>query len=413
MPDRTDLTLGSLLVLALFLRLWDVANPGHFRADEGMKIPAARNYVMTGHVEPDRFFHPPLKYLMYYGNLKLFGDNPYGWRMLAVLAGTVTVLIVYLLARELFDRRVALIAGAFLAVDPTHISQSRTSVDEVLLVPFFLFGCLAVLRCLKNTDRALLITAGLCFGISLSIKVYHVPAVMALGVAAVALQARDGGWKWSAAGDMLAACFLIPCTVYVVSYYGWFGRGYDFLDFLRMQGDSYRELQSMRPGDFRMGAAASDGAWAWLVKPVLHGFKYRTDGTWSEYHADVINFLVWMLTLPSLVVLARRAAKTGDRGALLLLLLFVAAYFPFVIITRPMFIYSSIVVLPFVVIAVSVLLVHAVPAYKYVLAALMAGSLLLYPLVIGKAVPDLIYDPIVSIGNIHTVEGQMRGPKGP
>jgi len=58
-------------------------------------------------------------------SMRLFGANHYGLVMLSVIAGTLTLPMVYLLGRELFNWRVGLIAMALLTVNYTHIHFSR------------------------------------------------------------------------------------------------------------------------------------------------------------------------------------------------------------------------------------------------------------------------------------------------
>lgn len=76
--------------------------------------------------------------------MRLFGKNLFGLMMHSVITGTLTVPAVYLAGREMFGRRVALIAAALLTASYTHFHFSRviltasTTLTVTLLV-FFLF----------------------------------------------------------------------------------------------------------------------------------------------------------------------------------------------------------------------------------------------------------------------------------
>jgi len=64
---------------------------------------------------------------------KVFGLNEFGERLPAAIIGILTVLAVCMLARELFDDRVALLAGLMLAISPWHIHFSRIGFRAILL----------------------------------------------------------------------------------------------------------------------------------------------------------------------------------------------------------------------------------------------------------------------------------------
>jgi 4-amino-4-deoxy-L-arabinose transferase-like glycosyltransferase len=71
----------------------------------------------------------------------VFGANPFGLRVCAALAGTLTVVFVYLLARELFSSRAAIFSAWFLAFSFWHLWLSRMAFRAVLM-PLFLSASL-------------------------------------------------------------------------------------------------------------------------------------------------------------------------------------------------------------------------------------------------------------------------------
>jgi dolichyl-phosphate-mannose-protein mannosyltransferase len=73
---RNELVLLFLLFLFAFcLRFYDLSYPDFQWMDEKIHAPAATNYWDTGHFEPDNWMHPPLKYIILSGFIRLFGDN--------------------------------------------------------------------------------------------------------------------------------------------------------------------------------------------------------------------------------------------------------------------------------------------------------------------------------------------------
>ena len=80
----------------------------------------------------------------------LFGpDNPFGWRFAAALTGTLSILLLALIAQKLFRSLVlGAVAGLLLAVDGHHLVMSRTSLLDIFLMFWVLaaFGALLMDR---------------------------------------------------------------------------------------------------------------------------------------------------------------------------------------------------------------------------------------------------------------------------
>ena len=82
--------------------------------------------------------------------LWLFGDNLFGLRMASVIEGTLSVLGLYLLARELYGRRVALLAASFLTISYAHIHFSRIA-EYVDPLPWVVFAFYFLARGFSGT----------------------------------------------------------------------------------------------------------------------------------------------------------------------------------------------------------------------------------------------------------------------
>jgi dolichyl-phosphate-mannose--protein O-mannosyl transferase len=95
--------------------------------------------------------HPPLgKWLIAIG-IRIFGYDSFGWRVAAAVAGTLTIVVLYLLARKLLRSTLAAtLASGLLAFDLLHFVQSRISMLDIF-VP--LFGIAAILFVVYDRDR--------------------------------------------------------------------------------------------------------------------------------------------------------------------------------------------------------------------------------------------------------------------
>ena len=65
------------------------------------------------------------------------GSNAFGWRLAGVIFGALLVGLVYLLAATMFSRRrIAVLAAAFVALDPMSYAMSRISMNDIFVATF-------------------------------------------------------------------------------------------------------------------------------------------------------------------------------------------------------------------------------------------------------------------------------------
>ncbi|MFI6639317.1 dolichyl-phosphate-mannose--protein mannosyltransferase [Streptomyces sp. NPDC050504] len=99
--------------------------------------------------EPSYVVHPPMgKWVIGLGE-QLFGLNPFGWRFMVALLGTLSVLMLCRIGRRLFRSTfLGCLAGLLLAVDGLHFVMSRTALLDMVLMFFVVaaFGCLLIDR---------------------------------------------------------------------------------------------------------------------------------------------------------------------------------------------------------------------------------------------------------------------------
>jgi len=76
-------------------------------------------------------FHPPLYHFLMWGWAHLFGNSEFVMRLPSVLFGTATIYVVYLIAKQLVNKKsklinfLPLVAALFLATAPFHIYYSQ------------------------------------------------------------------------------------------------------------------------------------------------------------------------------------------------------------------------------------------------------------------------------------------------
>lgn len=99
--------------------------------------------------DPGYVVHPPVgKWIIGLGEL-MFGFDPFGWRFMVAVLGTLSVFMLCRIGRRLFRSTfLGCLAGGLLAVDGLHFVMSRTALLDLVLMFFVLaaFGCLLLDR---------------------------------------------------------------------------------------------------------------------------------------------------------------------------------------------------------------------------------------------------------------------------
>ena len=157
---------AAIVLLAFLLRLAAVgADSGYRPANDAFEysyiarsIAKGDGYPQTGYLlqgGPTAVRGPGYPYLLG-GVYALSGDSLAAGRLLGVALGALSVLLLYLVAKRVWGRRVGLLAAAMAAVFPPLVLLSRDLISETLFIPLELGAVLCVL----NFRRS----GGLCGG---------------------------------------------------------------------------------------------------------------------------------------------------------------------------------------------------------------------------------------------------------
>jgi 4-amino-4-deoxy-L-arabinose transferase-like glycosyltransferase len=194
--DRpTKFILGCTLVLGALARLVPIAT-NRFHQDEALystwalHIATGRDMLLNG-FPVDK---PPLFLYTLALFFRLLGPSEVVARLPGVLASTVSVALMYHLARRLYGRPTALAAAALMALSPFNILFAPTALTDPLLVALVLGAlCLAV--------EGRWTGAGVVVGLAAATKqqgLLFLPLVVGLGIAATAAEAEKSpvcsGW---------------------------------------------------------------------------------------------------------------------------------------------------------------------------------------------------------------------------
>lgn len=156
------LILGLILALAFFLRIYRVTtDPPSLNWDEVSIGYNAYSVLKTGRDEwgvkfPLDFksygeYKLPVQIYASIPGIALFGLNELGVRITPVVYGTLTVLLLYFLAKEIFGSfKVGLLSAFLLAISPWHIQLTRASFESSFSVLWVVAGSLLFVKGFKN-----------------------------------------------------------------------------------------------------------------------------------------------------------------------------------------------------------------------------------------------------------------------
>ncbi|MEU6402971.1 phospholipid carrier-dependent glycosyltransferase [Streptomyces sp. NPDC046985] len=444
---------------------WDKnANDLILHSGGHVTLPADAAYVV----------HPPVgKYVIGLGET-LFGLDPFGWRFMTALLGTLSVLLLCRIGRRLFRSAfLGCLAGALMAVDGLHFVMSRTSLLDGVLMFFVLaaFGCLLIDRDRARERLAAALpadadgrvrpdahtaetarlgwrpwrwSAGLLLGLAIGTKWNGLYVLAAFCVMSVLWDAgarktagarrpyraaltRDAGLAFLATVPVAVAVYLVSWTGWILSpadgsggyYRNWAatdGRGgqWTFLpDWLRSLWHYEHEVY-----EFHVGLSSphtyQSNPWSWLVdaRPVSYFYESPAPGTAGcpagaadKCAREVLALgtpALWWAACAALVYVLWRWFFRRDWRAGAIACGVAAGYLPwFLYQERTIFFFYAVVFVPFLCLAVAMLLgailgPPTAPDTRRVAGATAAGVLVLliawnfiyfWPLYTGTTIP--------------------------
>ncbi len=298
----------GLTLIAFGLRLYHLDDPRRFAFDETYYAKDAWSLLKNGYVRdyaedadgdtdtaidedilsgitdglwqdnPSMSVHPDVGKWIIAGGEHLFGFDPFGWRVMAAVAGALMVLVMCRLVRRMTgSTALGCVAGTLLMLDGLHLVLSRLALLDIFFALFLLCGVACVVadrdwfrrRLAKRVSvrpslvprdglldqqeprwgpvratlfRPWLIAGGVMFGLAVGTKWGALYPLAAFGLLAWLWSAgarRSFGVRWaipkSALADGLIAfvqLVLVAGVVYVGSYGGWLAHADEYEEHL-------------------------------------------------------------------------------------------------------------------------------------------------------------------------------------
>ena len=145
--------------------------------DAALYVQFARNFVEQGAL-PDVFFKPPLYPVLLGLWWQAVGANYFLLRLPGVVLGTLTAVLVWWLARTVFDGRIALLAGLLYALHAPAVYFEAELLEMGLVTCLQTAAMLLVLRSAQDTSRLPGWVAGLALGLGCIARPTFLPVAL-------------------------------------------------------------------------------------------------------------------------------------------------------------------------------------------------------------------------------------------
>lgn len=245
------------------------------------------------------WLHPPLaKYIQALGVL-VFGFTSFGWRVASAVMGVGVVWLTYLLGKELFSKKIGLLAAFLVSLDGLLLVQSRLAMNDVH-VTFFILATLLMYRIFlkKKTWVWFLVVCGMA-GLSIASKWSGAFVIGALGLWEIGLflnkyvvRQKDRktiftidatlvqkGAELIFKGILLIA---IPACIYIASYGQAFLQGKDWAHFKELHNQIWRYQTTLTATH-----SYQSRPWQWFlnVRPIWYHVSYEVGKTPANIYA--------------------------------------------------------------------------------------------------------------------------------
>ena len=347
----------SIIVgFALALRLWRLNLPKGYIFDEVYYAKNAASLITDG-VELNEqgaaefVVHPPLgKWLIGIG-IKLFGNNEFGWRVIAAIVGSASVLLIYLIVQRLFNSLfLSNIAAALFALDGLNLVMSRVALLDIFLMFFIMLTFYLILR-----DNLWL--SGVVIGFASATKwsaLFVIPFLILLTV-------NIGRANFATWGKRFSQFVLAPIGIYLLSWSGWFlsakGWARDSGSNLFSSLWNYHvEIMNFHRGLTEQHTYAAN-PWSWLVLGRPTSFYYESTKncgaqSCSQEILAIGTPILWWAGIFAIAITVGLFIINRDRVSAFILAGIAGTYLPwFFIQNRTTFYFYAIAIFPFIVLS--------------------------------------------------------------
>ena len=348
--------------------------------------------------------HPPLGKIIMAIPIRLFGFSPFNYRFMGNLAGIFMISLMYILAKKIFkNRKWALLAALLMMFDNFHFAHTRIALIDSFQIVFILVSIIFMknyLDCKENASfnkiSINLLLSGIFIGCAISTKWNAI--YIGIGLAIIffidLLKSRK---KKNNLFKLFILCVIsfivIPLAIYILSYLLFPNvDGYDGT-LLGIINQTKRMLTFHSNTEMTHSYSSKWYTWPIMYRPISLYSSLSIDGMRSVI-VDIGNPAIWWFGIPSIIYLFISVIKKRDYDYLLILILILSSYLPYIFVNRIMFMYHYFITLPFVFLAIVSLIkwitekLKTNKVYYLYIIVVIISFIMFYPIVSGMNVKE-------------------------
>ena len=439
-----------LMEVAFFDESYNLITPDfvshQFLTDESHTVPDSENFLNSAYFDEVyhartayefingqdvyEWTHPPLGKIFIAMGIKLFGMNPFGWRIVGCVFGILMLPFMYIFLKKLIKN--IFLSGCFtlvFAFDFMHFAQTRLATIDVYITFFviLMYSFMYSYYKLSFYDKKLsktfvpLLLSGVCFGLGTASKWTGIYAGAGLCVLFfMTLHKRFKEYLYAKEHPeyedsefivsvffkntvkTLAFCILafvvIPLVIYILSYIPYLkceGGGIETI--IKNQVDMFI-YHSKTVLDSTHPFSSLWYEWIIMKRPIWYYSNTLANGL-KEGISSFGNPLVWWVGIAAILNMCYNAFVKKDQNAIFIVVGYFSQLLPWVFVDRVVFIYHYFPCVPFVVLAIAYsfyLLYKKNKNYKYVVLiytiAVIFMFLAFYPVLSGLAINPLLVE---------------------
>lgn len=383
-----------LTFFSLVLRAYRLTEPPRYYFDEVYHAVTAKGYADNNPAAYDPFspppkegtaydwLHPPLAKLIQAGSIKIFGDQPIGWRLPSLIFGTAIIPATFVLAFFLFGPVAAIFASSVIAFENLTFVMSRITMNDVFITFFsvvsFIFASLYV----KKRKFIYILLTSIFLGLAVASKWTGAYSIVIIFGYILWYQIKNKKLSLS-----IALPLILPFLIYLGSYGQFWVQGHSIQNFIDLHKQIWwyqnrHDLQHSY-GTTPLfcvpnGLNSSKSFCPWVLDARGVYFSYEQYGAEKAGYIYALgNPLIFWVGIIGISYLLGKYIEEQKKEYLLILLGYFIFWAPWIFSPRIMFLYHYLPSLPFLAIALGFSLAKIAKTRLWFLAILVLGIFIL------------------------------------
>lgn len=186
------ITIAIIIIIAAFLRLYRIGDYMAFLGDEGRdalvvkRMIVDREFTLLGPITSIGLMHlGPMYYYFMVPFLWLWNFNPVGPAVMVALFSLATVILIWKICIDYFDKRAAVVAALLYGLSPLVIAYSHSSWNPNILPFWGLLLIWGLLKVFASQKPHYFLVTGIALGVAIQlhyIALVYIPLIVVLSL---------------------------------------------------------------------------------------------------------------------------------------------------------------------------------------------------------------------------------------